>query len=100
MPNTLLAEEFFAYCQIVENLRVDNFGSFGTRLIFQAIGVLESAADLRERAVKRFPQFSPESEASRQHGSARVVLGCFVMQSMKLWQPTGMSQVSFSARTA
>lgn len=57
VPKTLDRREWDVYRQAVNDVRIDNFGCVGTRLLMDWIGVADVSLDFRHRASLRISQF-------------------------------------------
>jgi len=58
MPESLSVSALVAYAGCIAELRVDNFGAMGSRLLMGAIGIGEVSLHFVERIVHGRPQFS------------------------------------------
>jgi len=65
IPSTLEPHEWDRYAQVVDDMRIDNFGSVGTRLLLSWLGVGNVPAGFRRRGlgdggVPRFGRLTAE----------------------------------------
>lgn len=58
MPESLSVSALAVYAGCIAQLRVDNFGATGSRLLMGAIGIGETSLHFVERVVQGLPQFS------------------------------------------
>mmetsp|Transcript_146364 Transcript_146364/g.407739 ORF Transcript_146364/g.407739 Transcript_146364/m.407739 type:complete len:382 (-) Transcript_146364:139-1284(-) len=76
LPSTLDASAAAAFAQFVRDLRVDNFGAWGTRYVFRRMNFPEPPPDFHERAARRiFQSASAYGEERRGREVANALSG-------------------------